>query len=117
MADQTLADALRTITEITRSDSPMAEYITREFNLYLDVLRTEGKRVKMNVADLHVFFTRLHDLAQVQPLDLPETKPAPVDLDKLAQATRPPEVVPFGKPTPLTLSRPAAKTPETKDEP
>lgn len=126
MTDTPLSLALRTICETTRLDTPMASYICREVNLYLDVIRTEGKREIFSLTDLHVLFTRLHDLAQVQPLVIPEQPVVPVNLDKLEQETNhgpggvtylKPGQVPFGKPTSLTLSRPAPQAKETPHEP
>lgn len=70
----TLIEALTTITELTKSSEPMTTFITREVNLYLDVLRVYGKRDKLTETDVHILCARLLDLAQIAPLS---GEPAP----------------------------------------
>lgn len=68
----TLVEAFTTLTDLTKTSEPMVTFLTREVNLYLDVLRVYGKRDKLTETDLHILFARLLDLAQIQPLAGPE---------------------------------------------
>ena len=73
----TLVDALTTITDLTKTQEPMVSFITREVNLYLDVLRVYGKRDKLSETDVHILCARLLDLAQIAPLAEPPASTIP----------------------------------------
>lgn len=62
-----IAEALTLLASLT-PDSPEMDYFTREFNLYLDVIRKQGLRDQFSRTDLHVLFARWQDLAQIAPL-------------------------------------------------
>lgn len=124
-----LSKSFTTITEVMKSSEPMATFITREVNLFLDVLRVYGKRDKLSETDLHVLFSRLLDLAQVQPLPTPEPgaaavgiefneagKPVPIDMDNLrSEIEQPSPVVKMYAPKPRP-SKPTQIPPEASDE-
>lgn len=62
-----IAEALTLLASLPEG-SPEMGYFTREFNLYLDVIRKQGLRDQFSRTDLHVLFARWQDLAQIAPL-------------------------------------------------
>lgn len=99
-----IAEAL-TLLATLPADSPELDYFTREFNLYLDVVRKQGQRDQFSRIDLHVLFARWQDLAQIAPLPptpqeqaVAEAIPEPEPADK---GTLGPIQAPFGTPIPF----------------
>ena len=58
------------------TDSRELLWFTREFNLYLDVVRLQGQRDQFSAVDLHVLLARWQDLAQIAPLPPTDTQKA-----------------------------------------
>lgn len=70
-----LAKALGTLAQLPQ-DSFSMTYLTREVNVYLDVVRFQGERQHLSRTDLSVLFQRMLDLAQVQPVQETTDQPA-----------------------------------------
>ena len=131
-----LVEALSTLTELTKTCEPMTSFITREVNLYLDVLRTYGKRDKLSETDVHILCARLLDLAQIAPLageaaprEPSQELPIALDMDAFGKSVNLPVGTPLkkynqGKPiehdekpaSSLKIVKPKAQPAEASDE-
>lgn len=82
-----IAEALTLLATLPEG-SPEMDYFTREFNLYLDVIRKQGLRDQFSRTDLHVLFARWQDLAQIAPLPPTEGEKAVAEVLPEEQQSR-----------------------------
>lgn len=88
MADEpSLAQSLAVLANI---DGHSLAYLTREANLYLDVLRVQGERQVLTQGDLHVLFARMLDIAQIEPLPQDQPQQAYPNLQAIEAEVKPP---------------------------
>jgi hypothetical protein len=116
----TLVEALQVLNDLTKTREPMVTFITREVNLYLDVLRIYGKRDKLSETDVHILVARLLDLAQIGPLAEPGQGDAGVAkhvdaIEKQVQSLTA-ELITHNEPSPVVkmYAPKKAKVPETQ---
>jgi hypothetical protein len=83
------SDALSTLATLDAEDEVL-RLITRELNLYAEVLRLRGQRYLFSPADLRVVFNRMLDVATIQPVSKSNGKDRPIDLDQPIESDAPP---------------------------
>jgi len=98
--------ACRSLASLGLTD-PRLVYLTKEINLYLEVLRSQGQREYLSPYDLKTLFARMTDLATISPnLRHEEKAKTPIqapgslepdlklDLDEIANAAKRSAVIP-----------------------
>lgn len=83
------SDALSTLAALDPEDEVL-RLITRELNLYAEVLRLRGHRYLFSPADLRVVFNRMLDVANIVPVGKSNNADKPRDLDQDAEGPAPP---------------------------
>lgn len=90
MTDQPLpplVDCLRRLQSLTPTD-PALIFLTKEINLYLEVIRIHGERTYLSPMDLKILFARMTDLMAIGPVHQPKPDPkeipiGEIDLDQM----------------------------------
>lgn len=83
------SSALSTLSSLDAEDE-ILRLLTRELNLYSEVLRLRGQRFLFSPSDLRVVFHRMLDVATIAPVGKSNGADKPRDLDQEPDASAPP---------------------------